>query len=60
MSSQSAKPYRIGVRPAPGNRSRYLWTIYGTETMFYEASQTEHASVEDALAEANARLSELA
>jgi hypothetical protein len=60
MSSPSAKPYRISVRPAPGNKSRYLWTIYGIETMFYEASQTEYDSVEDALAEANARLSELA
>ena len=60
MSPQSEKPYRIGVRPAPGNHARYLWTIYGTQTLFYEASETEYASVEQALADANARLAELA
>lgn len=59
MPYQTEKRYRIGVRPASSNRSRYLWTICGTQKLFYEVSQTEHASVDDALAEANARLSQL-
>ena len=59
MSSELKPAYRVRVRPAPGNLARFLWTIYGTETLFYEASPTEYASVEQALADANARLSEL-
>lgn len=59
MSSDRSHRYRVGVRPAPGNPKRYLWAIYGTQTLFYETSQTEYASVEEALAEANTRLGEL-
>ena len=59
MSPETKRRYRVSIRPAPGNHARYLWTIYGTETLYYEASQTEYASVEQALADANARVSEL-
>ncbi len=59
MSSQRNDRYRVGVRPAPGNQKRYLWTIYGTQTLFYEASKIEYDSVELALAEAHSRLGEL-
>lgn len=59
MSTERSHRYRVGVRPAPGNPKRYLWTIYGTQTLFYEASETEYGSVELALAEANTRLGQL-
>ena len=59
MSSEPTRAYRIAVRPVPNNQARYLWAIYGTQTLFYEASQTEYRSIEQALADANARLSEL-
>lgn len=59
MSPERKISYRVSVRPAPNNRGRYIWTIYGTQTLFYEASQTEYDSVESALADANSRLGEL-
>ncbi|MGX7703655.1 hypothetical protein [Methylobacterium sp. Gmos1] len=51
--------YRVSVRPDPGNRARYLWTIYGTQSMFWEESPDAFTSVEQALDAANERLAEL-
>lgn len=59
MAAHSSSAYRISVRPAPHDRSRYLWTINGTQSMFSEESSTAYSSVEDALAEANARLAQI-
>ena len=59
MQPVSRGAYRISVRPARNDPSRYLWTIYGTQSLFREESQTSYASVEQALSDANARLGEL-
>ena len=59
MSSEPTRAYRIAVRLVPSNQARYLWAIYGTQSLFYESSQAEYASIEQALADANARLSKL-
>ncbi|GJD93946.1 hypothetical protein OCOJLMKI_1144 [Methylobacterium iners] len=52
--------YRIQIRPAPSDPSKYLWTMCGTHSMFREEAATPYPSVEQALAEANARLGQLA
>ena len=59
MGGFSRGAYRVQIRVAPGDKSRYLWTIYGTQTLFYEASTTSYGSIEQALADASARLAQL-
>ena len=59
MANGIRNGYRIGVRPDPKDRSRYLWTIHGISNMFWEQSSTAFSSVEQALAEANARADQL-
>ncbi|MHB2209733.1 hypothetical protein [Methylobacterium sp. CM6257] len=59
MANGIRNGYRVGVRPDPNDRSRYLWTIHGIRNMFWEQSPTAYTSVEQALAEANARADQL-
>lgn len=51
--------YLIRVSPVFGQRSRYIWAITGTQTMFHQRSDVAYDSVEQALAEAQARLAQL-
>lgn len=59
MSVSAKCPYRIGIRPSPRNRSRYLWSICGTAELFREESEIEYDSIERALEDASKRLSQL-
>lgn len=52
--------FRIGIRPDPKNGKRYLWTLNGTQMLFREESSSSYDSVEQAIADAQARADELA
>ena len=60
LPSSNPARFRVQVRPAPGEPTRYLWTIYGTKSLFYEESGSSYASIEQALQDANDRLKQLA
>lgn len=51
--------YRIGIRPDPKNPKSYLWTLHGTQKLFWEESSSSYTSVEQAIAEAQARADQL-
>ncbi|QRE73308.1 hypothetical protein [Methylobacterium aquaticum] len=56
----NVKPcYRISIRPDPRDRTQFLWTIYGIDSMFWEESSVAFSSVEHALSAGNERMSEL-
>ena len=59
MSVSANCPYRVGIRPSPRNRSRYLWPICGTAELFREESEIEYDSIELAPQDANKRLAQL-
>jgi hypothetical protein len=51
--------YRMSVRPSPQDRTRFLWSIHGTQSMFWEESSVAFLSVEQALSAGRERLAEL-
>ncbi|MGC5781733.1 hypothetical protein [Methylobacterium sp. NFXW15] len=51
--------FRIGIRPDPKDGKRYLWTLNGTSKLFREESSSSYSSIEEAIAEAEARADQL-
>jgi hypothetical protein len=60
MANGVRNGFRIGIRPDPQNGKRYLWTLNGTQTLFREESSSSYDSIEQAIADAEARADELA
>lgn len=60
MANGVRNGFRIGIRPDPRNGKRYVWTLNGTQKLFHEESSTSYDSVEQAIADAQARADELA
>ena len=59
MANGVRNGFRIGIRPDPQNSKRYLWILSGTQTLFREESPSSYASIEQAIADAEARADEL-